>query len=98
MTALHAQYAGPGRTPYPERAIPTHRSCSSGRPPGRWEDETGRPFVGPAGGLLTEIIEKGMGLKRKDVFIANILKCSLLPIETLRITRWRHVSGFFMHR
>ena len=39
------------------------------------EDKTGRPFVGPAGRLLTDIIEKGMGLKRKDVYIANIAKC-----------------------
>ncbi|HNX91110.1 MAG TPA: uracil-DNA glycosylase, partial [Candidatus Omnitrophota bacterium] len=33
-----------------------------------------RPFVGRAGQLLTKIIE-AMGLKREDVFIANILKC-----------------------
>jgi DNA polymerase len=46
-----------------------------GEAPGAVEDETGRPFVGPAGNLLTDIIEKGMGLKRPDVFIANILKC-----------------------
>jgi len=46
-----------------------------GEAPGAVEDETGRPFVGPAGSLLTDIIEKGMGLKRRDVFIANILKC-----------------------
>jgi uracil-DNA glycosylase len=46
-----------------------------GEAPGAVEDETGRPFVGPAGTLLTDIVEKGMGLKRKDVFIANILKC-----------------------
>lgn len=46
-----------------------------GEAPGAVEDETGRPFVGSAGNLLTDIIEKGMGLKRPDVFIANILKC-----------------------
>jgi DNA polymerase len=46
-----------------------------GEAPGAVEDETGRPFVGPAGNLLTGIIEKGMGLKRQDVYIANILKC-----------------------
>jgi uracil-DNA glycosylase len=46
-----------------------------GEAPGAVEDETGRPFVGPAGSLLTDIIEKGMGLKRHDVYIANILKC-----------------------
>lgn len=46
-----------------------------GEAPGAVEDETGRPFVGPAGRLLTDIIEKGMGLKRGDVYIANIAKC-----------------------
>ena len=46
-----------------------------GEAPGAVEDETGRPFVGPAGRLLTDIIEKAMGLKRPEVYIANILKC-----------------------
>ncbi|MGC9325134.1 MAG: uracil-DNA glycosylase, partial [Desulfomonilia bacterium] len=46
-----------------------------GEAPGAVEDDTGKPFVGPAGRLLTDIIEKGMGLKRTDVYIANILKC-----------------------
>ena len=46
-----------------------------GEAPGAVEDKTGRPFVGPAGRLLTDIIEKGMGLKRGDVYIANIVKC-----------------------
>lgn len=46
-----------------------------GEAPGAMEDKTGRPFVGPAGRLLTDIIEKGMGLSRKDVYIANIAKC-----------------------
>jgi DNA polymerase len=45
-----------------------------GEAPGAVEDETGRPFVGPAGGLLTNIIS-AMGLKREDVYIANIIKC-----------------------
>ncbi|MRR14659.1 uracil-DNA glycosylase, partial [archaeon] len=45
-----------------------------GEAPGAVEDETGRPFVGPAGELLTKIIES-MGLKREDVYIANIIKC-----------------------
>jgi len=46
-----------------------------GEAPGREEDKQGRPFVGNAGKLLTEMIEKVLGLKRNDVFIANILKC-----------------------
>ncbi|MFH1222882.1 MAG: uracil-DNA glycosylase [Pseudomonadota bacterium] len=45
-----------------------------GEGPGQDEDETGRPFVGRAGQLLTKIIE-AMGLKREDVYIANIVKC-----------------------
>lgn len=45
-----------------------------GEAPGREEDIQGRPFVGAAGKLLTRLIEK-MGLTRKDVYIANIIKC-----------------------
>jgi uracil-DNA glycosylase family 4 len=46
-----------------------------GEAPGESEDLQGVPFVGAAGQLLTDIIEKGMGLARKDVYIANVLKC-----------------------
>lgn len=45
-----------------------------GEAPGEDEDLQGEPFVGRAGQLLTKIIE-AMGLKRGDVYIANILKC-----------------------
>jgi len=45
-----------------------------GEAPGGDEDREGRPFVGRAGQLLTRIIN-AMGLKRKDVYICNILKC-----------------------
>ncbi|HUR28410.1 MAG TPA: uracil-DNA glycosylase [Planctomycetota bacterium] len=46
-----------------------------GEAPGASEDEQGVPFVGRAGALLTDIITKGMGLRRADVVIANVLKC-----------------------
>lgn len=46
-----------------------------GEGPGKDEDEQGRPFVGRAGQLLTDIIEKGMKIKRGDVYICNIVKC-----------------------
>ena len=46
-----------------------------GEAPGADEDATGVPFVGRAGQLLTKMIEAGMGLSRKDVYIANVLKC-----------------------
>jgi uracil-DNA glycosylase len=45
-----------------------------GEAPGAEEDRQGLPFVGRAGGLLTALLE-GIGLKREDVFIANVLKC-----------------------
>ena len=45
-----------------------------GEAPGREEDIQGRPFVGDAGMLLTRLIEK-MGLMKKNVYIANIVKC-----------------------
>ena len=45
-----------------------------GEGPGQTEDETGRPFVGRAGELLTQIIE-AIELKREEVFIANVVKC-----------------------
>jgi len=46
-----------------------------GEAPGEQEDRTGVPFVGPAGQLLTDIVTKGMGLRREEVAIANVLKC-----------------------
>jgi DNA polymerase len=46
-----------------------------GEAPGRDEDLRGEPFVGRAGQLLTEIITKGMKIRREDVYIANIIKC-----------------------
>jgi DNA polymerase len=45
-----------------------------GEGPGADEDATGRPFVGAAGKLLDRIIE-AIGLKREDVYIANVVKC-----------------------
>ena len=46
-----------------------------GEAPGYHEDQQGEPFVGRAGQLLTDIIEKGMRLKRSEVYICNVLKC-----------------------
>jgi DNA polymerase len=46
-----------------------------GEEPGRDEDLQGEPFVGRAGQLLTDIITKGIGLRREDVYIANVVKC-----------------------
>jgi uracil-DNA glycosylase len=45
-----------------------------GEGPGSEEDRSGIPFIGPAGELLTKIIE-AMGRKRDEVYLTNIVKC-----------------------
>ena len=45
-----------------------------GEGPGQREDATGRPFVGPAGQLLDEML-RSIGWQRGDVFITNVVKC-----------------------
>jgi len=79
-----------------------------GEAPGEQEDRTGRPFVGRAGGKLDEMIT-AMGMRRQDVFIANILKsrppnnraplpnevgaCSPYLAEQIRIIRPKVIAG-----
>ncbi|RMH04597.1 MAG: uracil-DNA glycosylase [Planctomycetota bacterium] len=78
----------------PGEGPPTARVVFVGEAPGADEDRTGRPFVGRAGQLLTRIIENGMGLRRREVFIANVLKCrppdnrDPLPAEKEACTPW----------
>lgn len=45
-----------------------------GEAPGRQEAKTGRPFCGRAGQILSELL-MSVGIKREDVYIANLLKC-----------------------
>lgn len=45
-----------------------------GEAPGYHEDQQGRPFVGDAGDVLTDLLEKA-GLERDEVFIGNVIKC-----------------------
>jgi DNA polymerase len=66
---------------------PYARLVFIGEAPGADEDRLGEPFVGRAGQLLTDIIVKGMKLRREDVYIMNILRCrppgnrTPLPVE-----------------
>jgi DNA polymerase len=46
-----------------------------GEAPGADEDLRGEPFVGRAGQLLTDIIERGMSMPRSEVYICNVIKC-----------------------
>ena len=58
---------------------PDARIFFIGEGPGANEDATGRPFVGRAGELLNKMIA-GMGLRREDVYIGNVIKCrAFLP-------------------
>ena len=59
--------------PVPGEGNPNADFMCVGEAPGATEDETGRPFVGAAGQLLTKILG-AIGLQREDVFICNVLK------------------------
>jgi len=64
-----------------------------GEAPGWHEDQQGRPFVGPAGLYLDELLTS-INLKREQVYIANVIKCrpqgnrDPLPTEIRNCRRW----------
>lgn len=62
------------RLAVPGEGSPTAEVMFIGEGPGADEDAQGRPFVGAAGRLLNELLA-GIGLRREDVFITNIVKC-----------------------
>ena len=59
--------------PVPGEGSPAAQLMCIGEAPGATEDETGRPFVGQAGKLLTDIL-RAIKLSREEVFIANVMK------------------------
>ena len=58
----------------PGEGHPNARLLFIGEGPGREEDRQGRPFVGPAGHLLDELLDS-IGARRSGVYIANMVKC-----------------------
>lgn len=64
-----------------------------GEAPGWHEDQQGRPFVGPAGAFLDQLLVS-IGLSREQVYIANVIKCrppqnrDPLPAETQACRKW----------
>jgi len=64
-----------------------------GEAPGWYEDQQGRPFVGPAGKYLDELLAS-IGLSREQVYIANVIKCrpqgnrDPLPTEIHNCRKW----------
>src|SRR6266513_5599101 len=64
-----------GRTKaVPGEGNPHARILFIGEGPGQQEDRQGRPFVGPAGQFLDELLAS-IELRRSDVFITNVVKC-----------------------
>jgi DNA polymerase len=61
------------KNPVPGEGSPTAEVMFIGEAPGYREDQQGRPFVGPAGQFLNELLAT-VGLDRKTVFIANVVK------------------------
>jgi len=59
----------------PGEGDPNAKIMFVGEAPGYYEDVQGRPFVGAAGKLLTELIENVLGVPRASVFITNVVKC-----------------------
>jgi uracil-DNA glycosylase len=58
----------------PGEGSPNAEIMFIGEGPGFHEDQQGRPFVGPAGQLLTEMLGL-IGLRREEVFITNVVRC-----------------------
>ena len=64
-----------------------------GEAPGWHEDQQGRPFVGPAGQFLDQLLAS-IGLRRAEVYIANVIKCrppqnrDPLPVEIQTCRKW----------
>jgi DNA polymerase len=77
---------------------PTARLMFIGEAPGADEDRLGQPFVGRAGQLLTDMITKGMGLRREDVYIANILKCRPPENRTPTAEEAANCSEYLAHQ
>ena len=66
--------AASATAPCPARATPTPRSCSSARGPASTRTSRGGRSSAPSGKFLDELLA-GIGLDRKKVFIANVVKC-----------------------
>ena len=85
-------------TKYRTRVVPGEGAGDAdllfiGEAPGWHEDQQGRPFVGPAGQFLDQLLAS-IGLRREEVYIANVIKCrppqnrDPLPLEIETCRRW----------
>ena len=107
LSAAAAEVAGCTRCPHLATTrtqtvygcgTPTARLMFIGEAPGADEDRIGQPFVGRAGQLLTDMITKGMGLRREEVYIANILKCRPPDNRTPTPEESNNCSSYLEHQ
>jgi uracil-DNA glycosylase len=107
LTAAAAEVAGCTRCPHLASTrkqtvfgigSPTTRLMFIGEAPGADEDRTGKPFVGAAGQLLTDMITKGMGLSREEVYIANVIKCRPPGNRTPTAEEAANCSSYLAHQ
>ena len=101
LSELHEEIARCTRcelAKYRTRAVPGEGSENAeimfvGEAPGWHEDQQGRPFVGPAGQFLEQLLAS-VSLRREQVYIANVIKCrptgnrDPLPGEILTCRHW----------
>ena len=81
---------------------PQARLVFVGEGPGADEDESGLPFVGRAGQLLTQMIngtatKEGLAIRREDVYICNVVKCRP-PENRTPLPDEMEICGQFLHR
>ena len=74
MTCQACDLAKSRRTVVPGEGDENARIVFIGEAPGWHEDQQGRPFVGPAGQFLDELLAS-VGLRRSQVYICNVIKC-----------------------
>ena len=86
-------FFGKSSKPVAGEGNPEAKIVVIGEAPGYYESIEGRPFVGPAGKFLNELLAS-IGLKREEVYIANVIKCrppgnrDPLPAEIEACQKW----------
>jgi DNA polymerase len=83
----HAARCPDGGPPVFASGLPTARLAIVGEAPAERDEQTGRPFSGPAGELLDRLLGE-VGLRREDLWLTNVVKCRPIKLDG-RIARNR---------
>lgn len=85
------------KNPVPGEGPENARIMLIGEAPGLEEEMQGRPFVGDAGRFLDEILNVA-GLKRKEIFIGNVVKCRPSGNRTPRINEIKACKNYLLRQ